>query len=43
MRERCIAVTDLADEELSAEGTFTNHRHTYAYGAAAAHVAVGSR
>ena len=25
---------------LSAEGTFHNHRHTYAYGAAAAHVAV---
>jgi carbon-monoxide dehydrogenase large subunit len=28
---------------LSAEGTFHNHRHTYAYGAAAAHVAVDTR
>jgi carbon-monoxide dehydrogenase large subunit len=28
---------------LSAEGTFHNHKHTYAYGAAAAHVAVDPR
>jgi carbon-monoxide dehydrogenase large subunit len=28
---------------LSAEGTFHNHRHTYAYGAAAAHVTVDPR
>jgi carbon-monoxide dehydrogenase large subunit len=28
---------------LSAEGTFHNHRHTYAYGAAAAHVAVDAK
>jgi carbon-monoxide dehydrogenase large subunit len=28
---------------LAAEGTFHNHKHTYAYGAAAAHVAVDAR
>jgi carbon-monoxide dehydrogenase large subunit len=38
--EKSIVLTELAGEGLSAEGTFANHRHTYAYGAAAAHVAV---
>src|SRR5205814_3361622 len=28
---------------LSAEGTFASHKHTYAYGAAAAHVAVDAK
>ncbi|TMG75042.1 MAG: xanthine dehydrogenase family protein molybdopterin-binding subunit [Betaproteobacteria bacterium] len=38
--EKSIVLKELAGEGLSAEGTFANHRHTYAYGAAAAHVAV---
>jgi carbon-monoxide dehydrogenase large subunit len=37
---RSIALSKLAADGLSAEGTFANHHHTYAYGAAAAHVAV---
>jgi carbon-monoxide dehydrogenase large subunit len=36
-----LAPGELASEAIvSAEGTFANHHHTYAYGAAAAHVAV---
>ena len=35
-----LALVDLAPAGLSAEGTFSNHHHTYAYGAAAAHIAV---
>ena len=37
-----VALAELAKEALGAEGTFANlsHTHTYAYGAAAAHVAV---
>jgi carbon-monoxide dehydrogenase large subunit len=30
----------LAPERITAEGTFSNHKHTYAYGAQAVHVAV---
>lgn len=37
---RSIPLADLAKHGLSVEGTFANHHHTYAYGAAAAHVAV---
>jgi carbon-monoxide dehydrogenase large subunit len=37
---RSIALSKLVVDGLSAEGTFANHHHTYAYGAAAAHVAV---
>ena len=37
---KSIPLTDLAGAGLSVEGTFANHHHTYAYGAAAAHVAV---
>jgi carbon-monoxide dehydrogenase large subunit len=40
---RTIAITDLAEEDLSAEGTFSSLHRTYAYGAAAAHVAVDPR
>jgi carbon-monoxide dehydrogenase large subunit len=38
-----IALAQLADAGLSVEGTFANHHHTYAYGSAAAHVAVDPR
>lgn len=38
-----VALSELAGEGLSAEGTFANHHHTTAYGAAAAHVAVDAR
>lgn len=37
---RSLGLTEYARAGLSAEGTFESHRHTYAYGAAAAHVAV---
>ena len=40
---RALALSELAGEGLSAEGTFANHHHTTAYGAAAAHVAVDAR
>ena len=40
---RSIALAELATAGLSVEGTFANHHHTYAYGAAAAHVAVDAR
>jgi aerobic carbon-monoxide dehydrogenase large subunit len=33
----------LAPEQVSAEGTFSNHRHTYSYGAQAVHLAVDPR
>jgi len=40
-RDRPLSELDLRSlAPLSAEGVFHNHRHTYAYGAAAAHVAV---
>ena len=35
-----ITLMKMAGDGLSAEGTFANHHHTYAYGAAAAHVTV---
>ena len=38
-----IALSDLAGEGLSVERSFANHHHTYAYGAAAAHVAVDAK
>jgi carbon-monoxide dehydrogenase large subunit len=37
---RSLSLEEIATAGLSAEGTFASHRHTYAYGAAAAHVAV---
>jgi aerobic carbon-monoxide dehydrogenase large subunit len=37
---RKLRFADLADGGLAAEEKFSNHHHTYAYGAAAAHVAV---
>jgi carbon-monoxide dehydrogenase large subunit len=37
---RSLSLSELANEGLTAEGTFEGHHHTYAYGAAAAHVAV---
>jgi carbon-monoxide dehydrogenase large subunit len=41
---KSLALAQLAaDGDLSAEGSFENHHHTYAYGAAAAHVAVDAR
>lgn len=40
---RSIALAELGEAGLSVEGTFANHHHTYAYGAAAAHVAVDPR
>jgi carbon-monoxide dehydrogenase large subunit len=35
-----IALNELSDESISAEGAFLNKKHTYTYGAHAAHVAV---
>ena len=40
---RSIPLAALGEAGLSVEGTFANHHHTYAYGAAAAHVAVDPR
>lgn len=37
---RSIGLAALAGDGLSAEESFSNHKHTYAYGTAAAHVAV---
>jgi len=37
---KSLSAAQLASAGLSVEGTFSNHHHTYAYGAAAAHVAV---
>ncbi len=37
---RSVRVTDLADRAIWVEERFVNHRHTYAYGTVAAHVAV---
>jgi carbon-monoxide dehydrogenase large subunit len=37
---KSVSLKELASDGLSVEGTFANHDHTYAYGAAAAHVAV---
>ncbi len=40
---RTLSLAELGGAGLSSEGTFANHHHTYAYGAAAAHVAVDPR
>ncbi len=41
---RSLAAVDLKEfAGVAAEGSFSNHHHTYAYGAAAAHVAVDPR
>jgi carbon-monoxide dehydrogenase large subunit len=40
---KSFAISELAGEGLSAEGSFANHHHTYSYGAAAAHVAVDAK
>jgi carbon-monoxide dehydrogenase large subunit len=37
---KTLALAELANDDLSAEGTFATTQRTYAYGAAAAHVAV---
>jgi len=37
---KSLALAELGSEGLCAEGSFASHHHTYAYGAAAAHVAV---
>lgn len=37
---RSVALTELADAQLSVETSFANHHHTYAYGTTAAHVSV---
>jgi len=44
--ERTLALSELADRTqggIAANGVFNNHHHTYAYGSAAAHVAVDPR
>ena len=40
---RSLDLADLAPEDREAEGSFSNHKHTYSYGAHAAHVAVDPR
>ena len=40
---KSVSRKELAGEGLSVEGTFASHRHTYAYGAAAAHVSVDAK
>jgi carbon-monoxide dehydrogenase large subunit len=42
-RGQTLKLSELAAENLSAEGSFANHHHTYSYGAHAAHVAVDPR
>ena len=42
-RGQSLTLVELAAENLSAEGSFANHHHTYSYGAHAAHVAVDPR
>jgi carbon-monoxide dehydrogenase large subunit len=39
---KTLKLAELASDGLSAEGSFSNHHHTYSYGAHAAHVAVDS-
>jgi carbon-monoxide dehydrogenase large subunit len=39
-RGRTLSAVDLGRMRVQADGEFSNHHHTYAYGAAAAHVAV---
>jgi carbon-monoxide dehydrogenase large subunit len=40
---KALKLSELASENLAAEGSFANHHHTYSYGAHAAHVAVDPR
>jgi aerobic carbon-monoxide dehydrogenase large subunit len=40
---RTLTFAELAGEGLAADGSFSNHHHTYAYGTHAAHVAVDPR
>ena len=40
---RTLTLAELAADNLSAEGTFSNHHHTYSYGTAAAHVSVDAK
>ena len=40
---RSLAWSELTDTELAADGVFVSSRHTYSYGAHAAHVAVDAR
>ena len=40
---KTLTLAALAGDRITAEGTFSNHHHTYAYGAAAAHVSVDAR
>jgi len=40
---KSVSWAELAPEPLSVEGAFLNHKHTWAYGAHAAHVAVDAR
>src|SRR5262249_11903364 len=40
---KAVALAELSGEGLSAEGSFLNKKHTYTYGAHAAHVAVDAR
>jgi carbon-monoxide dehydrogenase large subunit len=42
-RGQSLKLSDLASDNVSAEGSFANHHHTYSYGAHAAHVAVDPR
>jgi aerobic carbon-monoxide dehydrogenase large subunit len=40
---KSVSWAELAPEPLSVEGAFSNHKHTWAYGAHAAHVAVDAK
>jgi len=40
---KALKLSEFASKNLSAEGCFANHHHTYSYGAHAAHVAVDPR
>ncbi|HUZ75851.1 MAG TPA: xanthine dehydrogenase family protein molybdopterin-binding subunit [Stellaceae bacterium] len=40
---RSVTLAALAEDGIAADGSFTNHHHTYAYGTHAAHVAVDPR
>jgi carbon-monoxide dehydrogenase large subunit len=40
---RTLTLADLAPQNLAAEASFLNHRHTYTYGTHVAHVAVDAR
>jgi len=40
---KSVKLAELASDGLAAEGSFSNHHHTYSYGAHAAHVAVDAK